>query len=128
MKALTKKEYDKMKAWGVLTSIDLYGCDGKMIRSAKEIKRYVEKLCGLIKMKRFGKTQCVRFGKDPKVTGYSMTQFIETSLISGHFAENSNAVYIDIFSCQYYDQLVAANFTKKFFKAKKSNFSVLVRK
>jgi hypothetical protein len=45
-----------------------------------------------------------------------MTQLIETSLVSGHFANDTNAAYMDIFSCKNYDPLVMANFTLKFFK------------
>jgi len=33
-----------------------------------------------------------------------MIQLIETSLISGHFANLTNSAYIDIFSCKGYDR------------------------
>ncbi|MBU2025374.1 S-adenosylmethionine decarboxylase [Patescibacteria group bacterium] len=128
MKNVTKQEYEKKNPWGMLTSVDLYHCDPKIMRSAKEIKRYARELCRLIDMKRFGPTQCVNFGENPRVSGYSMTQLIETSLISGHFANQSNAIYLDIFSCKYYDPQKAAEFSKDFFKAKKFNFTVTLRK
>jgi S-adenosylmethionine/arginine decarboxylase-like enzyme len=78
-------------------------------------------------MKRFGEPVVVRFGEDPKVSGYSLAQLIETSLISGHFAETDNSVYIDIFSCKYYDQEKAVEFTKNFFKAEKFVYNVILR-
>jgi hypothetical protein len=46
-----------------------------------------------------------------------MVQFIETSLISGHFANFTNAAYVDIFSCKAYDPEQVARFSKKFFQA-----------
>jgi len=107
-----------MKNWGLLTSVDVYNCDPKLIRSADEIKRYVKELCDLIEMKRFGETTVVFFGEDEKVQGYSMTQLIETSLISGHFADASNTAYIDIFSCKAYDPDTVADFTCSFFEGK----------
>jgi S-adenosylmethionine/arginine decarboxylase-like enzyme len=46
-----------------------------------------------------------------------MIQLIETSLISGHFANLTNSAYIDIFSCKAYDPDTVAEFTRKFFQA-----------
>jgi S-adenosylmethionine/arginine decarboxylase-like enzyme len=48
-----------------------------------------------------------------------MTQLIETSLISAHFANQSNTTYLDVFSCKAYDPEVVAQFAKQFFKAKR---------
>jgi S-adenosylmethionine/arginine decarboxylase-like enzyme len=51
------------------------------------------------------------------VAGYSMIQLIETSLISGHFANLTDSAYIDIFSCKAYDPGRVAEFTRTFFEA-----------
>ena len=126
-KILTKFKQKKQKPWGLHTSIDLYNCNPQTIRSSVKIKQFVIKLCKLIKMRRFGKTVVVNFGEDPRVSGYSMTQLIETSLISGHFANQSNAAYIDIFSCKAYPPHQAAEFCKKFFGAKKMKVSINFR-
>ncbi|MCJ7657067.1 MAG: S-adenosylmethionine decarboxylase, partial [Candidatus Atribacteria bacterium] len=66
-------------------------------------------------------------GEDEKVAGFSMVQLIETSLISGHFANKSNNAYIDIFSCKYYEPSVALEFTKKFFEAKEVKMHYVLR-
>lgn len=84
--------------WGLSTHVDIKGCDPELIKSKAAIQDYVIQLCKLIEMNRFGDVQIVHFGEDEKVAGYSMIQLIETSLISGHFANHSNAAYIDIFS------------------------------
>jgi len=122
-----KKEFYDTNAWGLLTSVDLYECNPKTIRDAAAIKRYVDELCELIEMKQFGETQIVNFGEDEKVAGYSMVQLIETSLISGHFANKTNGAYIDIFSCKYYEPLVVVEFTKKFFEAKEVKMHYILR-
>ena len=85
------------KAWGICTAVDLQGCNPALIRDAEAIKRYVIELCDLIGMKRFGECQVVNFGEG-RVAGYSMVQLISTSLISGHFANDTNSAYLDIFS------------------------------
>ena len=79
-------------------------------------------------MKRFGECTVVNFGEDEKVAGYSMTQLIETSLISGHFANKTNAAYLDIFSCKYYEPSVVEEFSRKFFGAKSSTLKYTMRK
>ena len=114
-----REEYEMVDAWGLHSGIDLHGCNGKMIRDADKIKQFVVELCERIGMKRFGKCTVVNFGEDEKVAGFSMTQLIETSLISGHFANQTNAVYLDVFSCKYYSPYVIADFAKKFFGAKR---------
>ncbi len=111
-------KFKEEKPWGLYTSVDLYDCNPETIRNAEKIKQFVIELCDLIKMKRFGEPVVVNFGEDPRVSGYSMTQLIETSLVSGHFANQSNAVYLDIFSCKDYPPYKAAEFCKKFFGAK----------
>lgn len=111
------KHYNNAQCWGLLSSIDTKHCHPELIRSAEAIKDYVIQLCDLIEMKRFQDTVVVNFGEDEKVAGYSMVQLIETSLISGHFANLTNSAYIDVFSCKLYDPYEAAEFTKSFFKA-----------
>jgi S-adenosylmethionine/arginine decarboxylase-like enzyme len=124
---ISEDEYERRGVWGMLTSIDLFGCDHEILSSGEKIKQYAIEVCDLIDMKRFGEPVVVRFGADPKVSGYSLAQLIETSLISGHFAETDNSVYIDIFSCKFYDQEKAVEFTKKFFKAQNLVFNTTLR-
>lgn len=114
--------------WGLLSSIDLYNCNSETIRDAEKIKQFVIELCDLIQMKRFGDTLVVHFGEDEKVAGYSMTQLIETSLISAHFANQTNTTYLDVFSCKIYDPNVVAEFSKSFFQADRFNLHTIERK
>ena len=125
MKRLEKEYYDK-KVWGLSTSIDLYNCNPFKIRNAAVIKTYALELCKLIDMIPFGETKIIDFGTGDKA-GYSMTQLIETSLISGHFANSSNNAYIDIFSCKYYDPDIAADFTQKYFEAEDAFMNYILR-
>jgi S-adenosylmethionine/arginine decarboxylase-like enzyme len=102
-------------AWGVAASFDIYNCNPETIRNADKIRQFVIELCDLIKMKRFGETLVVHFGEEERVAGFSMVQLIETSLISAHFANMTNAVYLDVFSCKPYDPAVVEEFAREFF-------------
>ncbi|HDR74050.1 MAG TPA: S-adenosylmethionine decarboxylase [Methanoculleus sp.] len=114
-------------AWGLYTCVDLKGCNPETIRNADRIREFIIELCDLIDMKRFGEPQIVHFGPNDRVAGYSMTQLIETSLISGHFANESNAAYLDIFSCKEYAPTVMAEFCKEFFEAVSMTYQVIMR-
>ena len=114
--------------WGVSSSIDLYDCDLALMQNADAIREFVKILCDRIKMRRYGETQVVFFGDEPRVQGFSMTQLIETSLISAHFADASRAIYLDVFSCAPYDPEDAAQFAKDYFKASRYQLNVTNRK
>jgi len=115
------------KHWGLSCSIDLYECSPELIRSAEAIKQYAAELCDFIEMKRFGEPVVVDFGEDPRVSGYSLMQLIETSSITGHFANQTNTAYIDVFSCKYYPPYKTMEFCKKYFKAKKAVINIALR-
>lgn len=115
---LLEHTYRERGAWGISTMVDLVDCKPSSIRDPHKIKKFVIDLCDFIKMKRFGDPQIVHFGDDPKVSGYSMTQLIETSLVSAHFVERTNSTHIDIFSCKFYSPFAAAQFCEEFFEAK----------
>jgi S-adenosylmethionine/arginine decarboxylase-like enzyme len=116
-----------LKAWGITTSIDIHNCNPDKIRNMDYIKQYVLDLCIIIDMKRFGETQIVHFGDNEQIAGYSMIQFIESSLISGHFVNSTNRAYIDIFSCKYYDAIEVQNFSQKYFEGLISKINVILR-
>lgn len=115
------------RPWGILSCIDLYECNPELIRSETKIRQFVVELCDLIEMKRFGDTQVVHFGEEERVSGYSMTQLIETSLISAHFANLSSTTYLDVFSCKAYEPQKVVEFAKAFFEAKKVKLRVVQR-
>lgn len=98
----------------------MYDCDPEVIRSGEKLKEFVDSVCKVIDMTKFGDTMLHHFGHGkPHTSGYSLVQFIETSAIVGHFSELRNSAYINIFSCKPFSETKTVNFTKKFFGAKK---------
>jgi len=123
---MSKKQNSQI--FGQELILDLYDCDPQLIRSKKAILEYKDKLCELIKMKKYGKPFCQRFALDnPQAAGYSLVQLIETSSITAHFSELWNRAFINIFSCKTFDADKATEFSKKFFKAEKVKNRVLIR-
>ncbi|MDD5069381.1 MAG: S-adenosylmethionine decarboxylase [Candidatus Omnitrophica bacterium] len=108
--------------------MDLYECDVEIITSKKKLKQYVDELCDLIKMVKYGKTLLPYFGEKAEFTkGYSLVQLIETSSITGHFSDYWKTAYLNVFSCKEYDAEKAKTFTKDFFKAKRMKSKLLIR-
>ena len=52
--------------WGLSSCIDLYECDLGLMKDEDAIREFVKQLCDRIKMKRYGETQVVHFGEDPR--------------------------------------------------------------
>ncbi|MBI4773906.1 MAG: S-adenosylmethionine decarboxylase [Deltaproteobacteria bacterium] len=125
--ALKAREIEA-NVWGIASAIDIHNCDADKIRDAEAIRRFVIKLCQLIEMKRFGDTMVVHFGEDERVAGYSMVQLIETSLISAHFANQTNATYLDVFSCKPYDPETVQAFAQEYFGGTHSTLNVTLRR
>ncbi len=115
-----KNKNDK-NIYGQELILNLYDCDLAKISSAKEIKKFVIELCdNVIHMKRYGKALIPHFGhENPLTSGYSLVQLIETSSVTAHFSEYKRSVYLNIFSCAWFDVEKTIKFCKKFFGAKR---------
>lgn len=105
--------------FGQELTLNLYGCNLQKISSAEEIKKFVVELCdNVIHMKRYGEAFIPHFGHDnPISSGYSLVQLIETSSVTAHFSEFNKSIYLNIFSCAWFDPKVTEKFCKDFFEA-----------
>lgn len=88
--------------WGYHLTIDAAGCDPVALRSATTIAAFAKELVEKIDMVAFGEPQVVHFGEGNKA-GYTLVQLIETSNITAHFAEETNDIYLDVFSCKPFE-------------------------
>lgn len=110
--------------------LNLYDCDLKTISSGADIKKFVVELCdNVIHMKRYGEPLIPHFGhENPITSGYSLVQLIETSSVTAHFSEFKRSVYLNIFSCAWYDEIKTRDFCQKFFGAKRVTSKLLKRR
>lgn len=109
--------------------LNLYECDLATISSGEKIKEFVIKLCDeVIMMKRYGEPLIPHFGhENPITSGYSLVQLIETSSVTAHFSEFKKSVYLNIFSCAWYDPKKTEEFCKNFFGSKRVESTLLKR-
>ncbi|MEK7613412.1 MAG: S-adenosylmethionine decarboxylase [Patescibacteria group bacterium] len=126
LKSALEVEYDTQKCWGVVASVNVYGCHSEYIKTPEKIKQYVTELCEKIGMIKHGPTLVERFAEGA-LEGYSGFQFIETSSITLHFDETENRAFIDIFSCKYFDPELAKKFSLEFFEGTSASVVHLLR-
>ena len=88
--------------WGYHLTVDCAGCNDA-ITNENAVAAFAKDMVEALDMTAFGEPQIVRFGEDPKVTGFTLIQLIETSNIAAHFCDYSGEAYIDVFSCKKFD-------------------------
>lgn len=115
--------------FGQELTLNLYDCDLAIISSGEKIKEFVIKLCDdVIHMKRYGEPLIPHFGHDNPITsGYSLVQLIETSSVTAHFSEYKKSVYLNVFSCAWFDAKKTTEFCKQFFGASRTESHLLKR-
>lgn len=121
-----EEAYQSQHCWGIVASVNVYGCNKEFIKTPLKIQEFVDRLCKKIGMVKHGPTLIERFAEG-ELEGYSAMQFIETSSITLHFDETENRAFIDIFSCKYFDPETAKKFSQKFFEGSSSSVVHLLR-
>lgn len=113
-------------AWGYHLVLDCHSCDADSIKNDENIINFAKELVETIDMVAYGEPLVIHFGKDDKA-GYTLVQLIETSNICGHFAEDTNNAYLDVFSCKPYEQDAVVATVEKFFKPKNIDIRFMER-
>jgi S-adenosylmethionine/arginine decarboxylase-like enzyme len=126
--AKTRKNKNKGhgKHWGYHLIINAGLCDPVALRSKATITAFAKRLVKDIDMVGFGEPRVVMFGAGEK-RGYTLVQLIETSCISGHFAEDQNDIYLDIFSCKPFDKTIALRLFRETFHPKFLDATMMAR-
>jgi len=123
---MVRKTRKAPRCWGHHLIIDAGRCDPVALRSKATITAFAKEIVPAIGMVAFGPPRVVRFGSGRQM-GYTLVQLIETSCISCHYAEETNDIYLDIFSCKAFDPTVAEAVFCKYFKPTKMNTRFLKR-
>ena len=98
-KERSKRTTHKKCSWGYHLIVNAANCDPVALRSKSTITAFAKDLVKKIDMVAFGPPRIVMFG-DGNKKGYTLVQLIETSNIMAHFVEETNDIYLDIFSCK----------------------------
>lgn len=115
-----------MSYWGYHLMLDCSGCDPALITSHDNIYNFTKQLVKDIDMVAYGEPQIVNFGSGNKA-GYTLVQLIETSNICAHFVNETNTMYLDVFSCKEFDSKVVEYLVRQYFGVQKIKYNFTVR-
>jgi len=113
-------------SWGYHLIVNAAGCAPNTIRCPNNIYQFTKRLVHKIDMVAYGEPQIVMFGTGNK-KGYTLVQLIETSNITAHFVEETNDLYLDVFSCKPFEKKDVMEVLNKSFDPKHSQTTFLVR-
>ena len=106
-----------MNHWGHHLLLNARGCVSNTIRNKATIETFSRDLVKKIDMVPYGQPQVVMFGTGNK-KGYTLVQLIETSNITGHFVEETDDMYLDVFSCKTFDPKTVKEVVEYYFAPK----------
>jgi S-adenosylmethionine/arginine decarboxylase-like enzyme len=114
--------------WGWHLIIDIEEGRKDLVTSKKNIREFATYLVKAIDMVAYGKPMVVHFADHmPDKAGWSLVQLIETSNITAHFCDLNGDGYVDIFSCKEYNEEIAIDTVRKFFKPKRMKTKLIKR-
>jgi S-adenosylmethionine/arginine decarboxylase-like enzyme len=117
---------DGKKYYGKHVMLTAENCNENLLNIEK-VSRFVKELVPAIDMVPFGDLTIARFGDGIEV-GISAVQLIMTSAITIHTNDNARDLYLDVFSCKWYDESIVLDMVKKYFNPQNINDSVILRR
>ena len=122
-----------MKNYGKELILDLHECDTNRF-TRENIDMFFKDLCEQIDMERSErywwdfKDEPEEYEKAPDhLKGISAVQFISTSSITIHTLDILEKVFINIFSCKDFDEILVKNIVIDWFKGYVVNFKIIDR-
>ena len=114
-------------SWGYHLILDSSRCIPRAIRNKELIGIFAKELVKKIDMVPFGEPQIQHFGSGNKA-GYTLVQLIETSNIVAHFVEETDDMYLDVFSCKQFNLNDVEIMVQKYFNPIHTNRHYLIRR
>jgi S-adenosylmethionine/arginine decarboxylase-like enzyme len=102
-------------SWGYHLMLDCSKCIPYTIRNKSNIISFAKNLVQNIEMVPYGEPQVHHFGEGNKA-GYTLVQLIQTSNITAHFCEETDDMYLDVFSCKPFNSHIVYGTVHTYFR------------
>jgi S-adenosylmethionine/arginine decarboxylase-like enzyme len=119
-------EIDGTKYYGKHMMLTLESCNDNIL-SVESIKDFLKEMADEIKMIRYGEPIAARFGEGIEV-GISAVQLITTSALTIHTNDAARDMYLDVFSCKWFEEETVIGVANKYFSPKAHTFQIVIRK
>lgn len=101
--------------WGQHLIINAKSCNVTSARDKDYIAAFIKEIVKEIDMVPYGEPQLVHFADGTDKAGWTAIQLIETSNIIAHFLDDDGDLYLDVFSCKYFDRQAVKDLLHKWF-------------
>ena len=112
--------------YGKHAIIDAKSCDVDIL-DIKIVSEFIKEIVRKIDMIAHGDLIIDRFGEGDDV-GISAVQLITTSSITIHTNDQHRDMYLDVFSCKWFDEKVILEMIEDYFAPTSININVLLRR
>lgn len=119
-------DVDGIKYYGKHMMLTCEACSDSL-RDIPTMKKFLQDLADAIDMIRHGDPIVERFGEGIEV-GLSGVQLITTSALTIHTNDEACDLYLDVFSCKWYDEETVVNFVNKFFAPQNFTYQIVLRR
>ena len=117
-----------MDYWGQHLILDVKGCDVSKVTDADYIRTFTKDLVKKIDMVPYGEPQVVHFADGTELAGWTVTQLIYTSNITGHFLDINGDLYLDVFSCKEFNSQDVIDILTEYFEPEAIKSTLLYRR
>lgn len=114
------------KYYGKHLMVSALGCNENILNMEK-IARFIKELVPSIDMVPYGDLVIARFGEGEEV-GISAVQLIVTSSITIHTNDLARDMYLDVFSCKWFDDDIVIGSLKEYFNPADIKESIMLRR
>ncbi|NPV02958.1 MAG: S-adenosylmethionine decarboxylase [Brevinematales bacterium] len=115
-----------VKYYGKHLMLTAIACN-ENLPSIEKISQFIREMIPKIDMVPFGDLLIARFGEGKEV-GISAVQLIITSAITIHTNDTARDMYLDVFSCKWFDDAKVEEMVKEYFSPEQIHSANILRK
>lgn len=117
-----------MQYWGYHLILDCGNCNPTQMSDYHNVDTWIRNLVRNIDMSPIGEPRIEYTAAEfPDKAGFTVVQVIVTSSIVAHFVDGLGQIYLDVFSCKPFDNVVIENSIRTHFSAQRVRKTFLTR-
>jgi len=124
--AYKRAEINGTKYYGKHLMVTAVSCNENLL-NIDTVSRFIKEMVPRIDMVPYGDIVIARFG-DGIEEGISAVQLIVTSAITIHTNDMMRDLYLDVFSCKWFEEHVVIDMIKEFFAPKEIKETIILRR
>lgn len=121
-----RTEVNGKKYYGKHMIVTAASCNENLL-SIEKISAFIKEMIPRIDMVSYGDLVIHRFGEGVEL-GISAVQLIVTSAITIHTNDKYRDMYLDVFSCKWYDEKIVEDMLKEYFDPKTITTNIILRR